>query len=243
MKLHTLARVAVVVAVAFGLSTVPVVAKPGGGSKAKTTVKTTPKVSVKTAPKVSVKTAPKGGAMTHGAATSGSHRPVATAHGPKSTSHASKPAKPTSPTTHGNSAKGSGTGSTATTTPTLTTPPTKAQQLLAKNTKLRAKLLTRLPAGTDIDLAAAGFRNLGQFVAAVNVSNNLGLSFDALKARMTGTDPVSLGQAIQQVKGLDATTATTTAQTALTQADREIQSTTAVTTTKTKTKAKAKTRS
>jgi hypothetical protein len=232
MKLQTLARVATVVAVAFGLSTVPVVAKPGGGSKAKTPVKTTPKVSVKTAPK--------GGAMTHGAATSGSHRPVSTAHGPKSTPHASKPAKPTSPTTHGNSTKGSGTGSTATTTPTTTTttPPTKAQQLLAKNTKLREKLLTRLPAGTDIDLAAAGFRNLGQFVAAVNVSNNLGLSFDALKARMTGTDPVSLGQAIQQVKGLDAATATTTAQTALTEADREIQSTTTVTTTKTKGKAK-----
>ena len=246
MKLQTLARVATVVAVAFSMSTVPVVAKPGGGSKAKTPVKTTPKVSVKTAPKVSVKTAPKGGAMTHGAATSGSHRPVSTAHGPKSTTHASKPAKsvkPTSPTTHGNSTKGSGTGSTATTTLTTTTPPTKAQQLLAKNTKLREKLLTRLPAGTDIDLAASEFRNLGQFVAAVNVSNNLGLSFDALKARMTGTDPVSLGQAIQQVKGLDATTATTTAQTALTQADREIQSTTTVTTTKTKAKAKAKTRS
>jgi hypothetical protein len=234
MKLQKLARVATVVAVAIGMSTVPVVAKPGGGSKAKTPVKTTPKVSVKTAPK--------GGALTHGAATSGSHRPVTTAHGPKSTTHASKPVKPTSPTTHGNSAKGGGTGSTATTTPTLTTPPTKAQQLLAKNTKLREKLLTRLPAGTDIDLAAAGFRNLGQFVAAVNVSNNLGLSFDALKARMTGTDPVSLGQAIQQVKGLDATTATTTAQTALTQADREIQSTTTVTTT-TRTKGKPKTHS
>jgi hypothetical protein len=241
MKLQTLARVATVVAVAFGLSTVPVVAKPGGGSKAKTPVKTTPKVSTKTAPK--------GGAMTHGAATAGTHRPVSTAHGPKSTTHASKPAKPTkptkptSPTTHGNSTKGSGTGSAATITPTTTTPPTRAQQLLAKNTKLREKLLTRLPAGTDIDLAASEFRNLGQFVAAVNVSNNLGLSFDALKARMTGTNPVSLGQAIQQVKGLDATTATTTAQTALTQADREIQSTTTVTTTKAKAKAKTKTRS
>jgi hypothetical protein len=241
MKLQTLARVATVVAVVLGMSTMPVVAKPGGGSKAKTpvkttpkaSVKTTPKASVKTAPKASVKTAPKGGAM---------------AHGPKSTTHASKPAKAvkpvkaTSPTTHGNSAKGTGTGSTATTPTTTTTPPTKAQLLLAKNTKLREKLMTRLPAGTDIDAAAAGFKNLGQFVAAVNVSNNLGLSFDALKARMTGTDPVSLGQAIQQVKGLDATTATTTAQTALTQADREIQSTTTVTTT-TRTKGKAKPRS
>ncbi len=222
MKFERLAQVATVVAVAFCMGTAPVVAKTTGGSKAKVPVKTTPKVAVKTTPK--------GGAMTHG--------PASTAHGPKTTGHPSKPAKPTSPTTHGNSSKGTGTGGTATTTTTTSTSPTRAQQLLAQNTKLRDKLRTRLPAGTNIDLAASGFKNLGQFVAAVNVSNNLGLSFDDLKARMTGTNPVSLGQAIQQVKGLDAATATATAQTALTQADREIQSTTTVTTTKTKGKAK-----
>jgi hypothetical protein len=222
MKLERLAQVATVVAVAFCMGAAPVVAGATGGSKAKVPVKTTPKVAVETTPK--------GGAMAHG--------PASTAHGPKATAHPSKPAKPTSPTTHGNSSKGTGTGGTATTTTTTSTSLTRAQQLLAQNTKLRDKLLTRLPAGTNIDLAASGFKNLGQFVAAVNVSNNLGLSFDDLKARMTGTNPVSLGQAIQQVKGLDAATATTTAQTALTQADREIQSTTTVTTTKTKGKAK-----
>jgi hypothetical protein len=222
MKFERLAQVATVVAAAFCMGAAPVVAKTTGGSKAKVPVKTTPKVAVKTAPK--------GGAMAHASAS--------TAHGPKTTAHPSKPAKPTSPTTHGNSSKGTATGGTATTTTTTSTSPTRAQQLLAQNTKLRDKLLTRLPAGTNIDLAASGFKNLGQFVAAVNVSNNLGLSFDDLKARMTGPNPVSLGQAIQQVKGLDAATATTTAQTALTQADREIQSTTTVTTTKTKGKAK-----
>lgn len=222
MKFERLAQVATAVAVAFCMGAAPVVAKATGGSKAKVPVKTTPKVAVKTTPK--------GGAMTHG--------PASTAHGPKTTAHPSKPVKPTSPATHGNSTKGTATGGTATTTTTTSTSPTRAQQLLAQNTKLRDKLLTRLPAGTNIDLAAAGFRNLGQFVAAVNVSNNLGLSFDALKARMTGPNPVSLGQAIQQVKGLDAATATTTAQTALTQADREIESTTTVTTTRTKGKAK-----
>jgi len=231
MKFERLAQVATAVAVAFCMGAAPVVAKTTSGPKAKVPVKTTPKVAVKT-------TTPKGGTMTHGAASS-THGPASTAHGPKTTTHPSKPVKPTSPTTtHDNSTKGTVTGGTATTTTTTSTSPTRAQQLLAKNTKLRDKLLTRLPAGTNIDLAAAGFRNLGQFVAAVNVSNNLGLSFDALKARMTGPNPVSLGQAIQQVKGLDATTATTTAQTALTQADREIQSTTTVTTTRTKGKAK-----
>jgi hypothetical protein len=229
MKFERLAQVATAVAVAFCMGAAPVVAKATGGSKAKVPVKTTPKVAVKTTPK--------GGAMTHGSAST-AHGSASTAHGPKTTAHPSKPAKPTSPTTHGNSGKGTATGGTATTTTTTSTTPTRAQQLLAQNTKLRDKLLTRLPAGTNIDLAAAGFKNLGQFVAAVNVSNNLGLSFDDLKARMTGPNPVSLGQAIQQVKGLDAATATTTAQTALTQADREIESTTTVTTTKAKGKAK-----
>jgi hypothetical protein len=80
------------------------------------------------------------------------------------------------------------------------------QQKLQKNTNLAAKLQSRLPAGTDLNTAAAGFRNLGQFVAAVNVSNNLGLDFTTLKTAMV-TDGKSLGQAIQAQKGttVDAT--------------------------------------
>jgi hypothetical protein len=34
--------------------------------------------------------------------------------------------------------------------------------------------------------AAYGFKNLGQFVAATNVAQNLGLSFEQLKIHMTG---------------------------------------------------------
>jgi hypothetical protein len=51
--------------------------------------------------------------------------------------------------------------------------------------------------------ASAGFKNLGQFVAAVNVSNNLGLSFTQLKTKIV-TDGMSLGQAIQAVRPLTA---------------------------------------
>ena len=47
--------------------------------------------------------------------------------------------------------------------------------------------------------AASGFRNLGQFVAAVNVSNNLGIPFAQLKTRMVD-DGMSLGQSIQALK-------------------------------------------
>jgi hypothetical protein len=56
-----------------------------------------------------------------------------------------------------------------------------------------------LPAGTDLMKAADGFRNLGQFVAAVNVSNNLDIPFAKLKVAMV-EDNKSLGQAIQTLK-------------------------------------------
>ncbi|MBI2219603.1 MAG: hypothetical protein HYU53_00145 [Acidobacteria bacterium] len=130
---------------------------------------------------------------------------------------------------------------------------------------------TALPSGVTVVDAASGFKNLGQFVAAVNVSNNLGIPFADLKAKMTGltvdgqpiattgttagaetsTKLLSLGQAIQAVKGMDSTTATQVANTATTQANQQIastttttttsaSSTTATTTTTAKSKAKAK---
>jgi hypothetical protein len=90
------------------------------------------------------------------------------------------------------------TKTTAATTPTgLALTP--VQQKLQRNTNLASKLQTRLPAGTDLNAAAAGFRNLGQFVAAVNVSNNLGLDFTTLKTAIV-MDGKSLGQAIQAQK-------------------------------------------
>jgi hypothetical protein len=78
-------------------------------------------------------------------------------------------------------------------------PLTPVQQKLQRNTNLSSKLQSRLP-GMDLNTAAAGFRNLGQFVAAVNVSKNLGLDFTTLKTAMV-TDGKSLGQAIQSQKG------------------------------------------
>lgn len=71
---------------------------------------------------------------------------------------------------------------------------------LASNTKLASKLQALLPPGTNLQTAAQGFKNLGQFVAAVHVSKNLGIPFDQLKAKMTGPPPESLGKAIQQLQ-------------------------------------------
>jgi hypothetical protein len=163
-------------------------------------------------------------------------------HAPKTTSHSTTTANGSHGTTKTTGASKAGrttgtksTGGTTSTTGRRTTmTPSKAQELLAKNTNLRTKLQSRLPVGTNINDAAAGFRNLGQFVAAVNVSHNLGIPFADLKAKMTGTNPVSLGQAIQQLKGMGTTTANTTAQTELTQANREIESTSTTTSAKVK---------
>jgi len=71
-----------------------------------------------------------------------------------------------------------------------------------------------LPPNTDLNLATAGFKNFGQFNAAVNVSRNLNIPFADLKLKMTGipltgTPPggttapaptLSLGQAIHELK-------------------------------------------
>jgi len=114
-----------------------------------------------------------------------------------------------------------------------------------------------LPANTDLNLATAGFKNFGQFNAAINVSQNLGIDFAQLKLRMTGipltgtptggtgtgttTTPatMSLGQAIHDIRG--DVNATAEAQKATTQAEIEAgehTTTTSVSTTPTSTKTK-----
>ena len=48
-----------------------------------------------------------------------------------------------------------------------------------------------LPAGTDLQVAATGFRNLGEFVTTVRVSTNLAIPFDELKEKIVGGGEVS----------------------------------------------------
>ena len=68
-----------------------------------------------------------------------------------------------------------------------------------KNPKLQARLQAMLPDGMPLAEAAAGFKNQGQFVAALHVSENHGIPFTELKLRMVD-EGMSLGQAIQDVK-------------------------------------------
>ena len=197
-------------------------AKPATTTKARSSTVTAvpktkapaPRVKATSATKAKTSASPK--VSSKPAAAKGATRPTATSA--KRTEP--KPSLATGPTAE---TKPTATGPTAPTVPL-----NKAQQLLTKNTNLRLKLQTRL-GGMDPIAAASGFRNLGQFVAAVNVSsNNPGVQFSALKALMTGNPPMSLGQALQQLRGLEPATATTIANTALAQADGDILTSTMV---------------
>jgi hypothetical protein len=72
--------------------------------------------------------------------------------------------------------------------------------ILQRNTKLSSNLQKLLPSGTTPQQACSGFKNLGQCVAAIHVAHNLNISFDDLKAKMTGDKPESLGKAVHELK-------------------------------------------
>ena len=156
-----------------------------------------------------------------------------TAVKPVKTAAAVKPLKPATATTKSvKSAAKADAKAAKLASPTGTGAPTivashPLADKIAKNPNLAAKIQGRLPAGTTLAQASTGFKNQGQFMAAVNVSNNLGIDFMKLQAAMTGqttkVDPVtheiistptgvaplSLGQSIQKLRpGVDADAAT-----------------------------------
>jgi hypothetical protein len=71
---------------------------------------------------------------------------------------------------------------------------------LANNAALSARIQPLLPAGSTIATASAGFQNQGQFIAALHVSQNLGIPFDQLKTDLTQSHPDSLGQAVHALR-------------------------------------------
>ena len=77
---------------------------------------------------------------------------------------------------------------------------TNFESRIEQNPALKSKISSMLPAGTNLKTAASGFKNEGQFIAAVHVSKNLDIPFDQLKTKMTGSNPMSLGQAIHASK-------------------------------------------
>jgi hypothetical protein len=73
------------------------------------------------------------------------------------------------------------------------------QQQLRRDKTLAAMISGRLPGRTDLMVVSAGFRSMGQFIAAVNASKNLGIPFYQFKRRMVN-DGMSLGLAIQDMR-------------------------------------------
>jgi len=73
-----------------------------------------------------------------------------------------------------------------------------AQEALQQNPGVAGEVAKLLPAGTDLQAAASGFANLGDFVAALHVSSNLGIPFADLKTKMLASR--DLGAAIQALK-------------------------------------------
>jgi hypothetical protein len=106
--------------------------------------------------------------------------------------------------------------------PTKTTWETKLSKRFESDAGFRTRMENLLPAGMSLETAQSGFKNRGQFIAALHVSQNLGISFELLKEKMTGipatpatastptstttsttqtsSAPMSLGKAIQELK-------------------------------------------
>jgi hypothetical protein len=77
-------------------------------------------------------------------------------------------------------------------------PLSPVQEALQRDPLLAAMVSGRMPLGTNLMTVSAGFRDVTQFVAAVNASKNLGIPFPHLKRRMVN-DGMSLGLAIQDM--------------------------------------------
>lgn len=107
--------------------------------------------------------------------------------------------------------------------------PGPVPQQIAANPKLVERLTPLLPPGMTLAAAAAGFKNQGQFIAALHVARNLDIPFATLKAAMTGTGHDSLGQAIHELRPTE--NSQTAARTAEHEADVDIHATVTVRTT------------
>jgi hypothetical protein len=106
-----------------------------------------------------------------------------------------------------------------------TRPATTISDKISSNTQLASKLQPLLPAGMTMEQASAGFKNQGQFIAALHVSQNLGIPFADLQSKMTGADAMSLGKAIQTLKpSLDSTTVKSEVTKAETEAKTDLSS-------------------
>lgn len=135
-------------------------------------------------------------------------------HGnPHTTSVSTTPATTTT-SAHGNKHTVSPSTTPTTTTQTTTTATNPIATKISSHPQQAARIERMLPQGMTLATASNGFRNQGQFIAALHVSQNLNIPFTDLKQAMTGPNPMSLGQSIHKLRpSVDATTAESRART------------------------------
>jgi hypothetical protein len=170
-----------------------------------------------------------------------SHGPVVVvtppAHGPQAAAQPMPLTKPTSTTgTTTGSSSSTKSSKAGTPTPASSTTLNPIAQKISSHPQLASKVHTLLPASTTLNQASTGFKNQGQFLAALHVSKNVGIPFSKLKTDMTGDRHLSLGQSIQDLK--PSAQATTETHRAETEADDDVKTTTPPTTSSMNTTAK-----
>jgi len=69
---------------------------------------------------------------------------------------------------------------------------------IERNPQLASRVHALLPPGVDLKTAAEGFKNEGQFLAALHASKNLNISFGLIRSKVIGHK--SLGQAIHELQ-------------------------------------------
>jgi hypothetical protein len=127
--------------------------------------------------------------------------PHAARPAPQGGSHT--PTTTTSTTTQTHGAHRPATTTTTTPTTTTTTTTTRLNPIAAKissHPQQAARIQQMLPQGMTLNQASRGFRNQGQFIAALHVSQNLNIPFRDLRRAMTGPNAMSLGQAIHTLR-------------------------------------------
>jgi hypothetical protein len=170
-------------------------------------------------------------------------KPATTGNAAKSTTGKPTSTATTTASSSGSTSKHTGSTSTSTTTTASGSPTTPLNPIAAKiaskpnlSTKINGMLPIDPVTGVKmtLDAASMGFKNQGQFIAALHVSQNLGIPFTELKSHMvtvtpgvagqpaTATQTGSLGQAIQASK--KTANVTTEVERAETQASADLQS-------------------
>ena len=74
------------------------------------------------------------------------------------------------------------------------------ERRMATDPSLASRVQSLLPPGISLEAAASGFKDEGQFIAALHVSRNLNIPFNELKADLSKSKYGSLGRALHDLR-------------------------------------------